>query len=1151
MVALSYLVSYAAAQGQCAVADKPAPQQRVYRVGVMAIRGIETALAEFDRTFGDYLSYAAGRQFDPPIAFETVPVNFGDIVDELSRMDFVFANPSVFSCIESEVGANSLVSQISQKNVNGNEFNLIQFGGVIFTKAENNGINSIEDIKGKRVVTAGITGLGSGQMQFRELQRAGVHHLQDPEQLLFTGNQGKVVRAVMDGLADVGYVRTDQLERSVDPNTGSLLDLSLIKIIGARDGLASDGEPFPFQSSTSLYPEWNVASLPTVSAEVARKVQSVLLALDEHAAIAPLLLACYESRNCTATECFDECFVDLDPMSFKHCDTTAELALLANDAMTNGKYSGWRPTMSYMELRNMQEEIRFINRDEDIDGVRCVRAVKIADAVVCPPEHFKKSEEDINSGCEDAGLDCFGYQCLCSPCVRAFDVDFSPVSDVKPLNQILRGCSKFQVCGIVEQASAITFRAVDNKARQDSTFWVNVIVGDESESFNMTRSSDSKVVAHDFTFNATSRRTGVVIIEVYADESQISESPFRLQVTERDCESDTGDTFRVADRFGECICGDNTIEIGDTCVPRYVLLPSIFVPVAAILAIALYLYVERKRKEADSVWQVKPEELVFQEPPKIIGRGTFGLVLLAEYRGTQVAVKRVLPPREKPSSKGSKIPTHGSADSQFDLEDLEGGTSAPDCDASAAPEIRERLQKYLGKSGHAAKQGSTRSGNLATRTTTMGKNFSSNLFDFGARPVALSRKATTSSIPSSDGDNLPDDFGMKTGHFHGKKFSLATGVQSVSIDGKRSSSRLKSNVYVQMQSEFIEEMRYLSKLRHPCITTVMGAIIAKNSEPMLVMEFMQLGSLYDLLHNDSMVLEGDLVLHVLQDIASGLRFLHSAAPKVIHGDLKSQNILVDSKFHAKVADFGLTQKNQSNRTGTPLWMAPELLRAETSNTAATDIYSFGIILYEVFSRKDPYEGENHMETLRNIADKNVNKRPPVPRNCPSASAKLMQKCWQGEVADRPNADEIDVALKSMDMGNVDPLALNLRHMRNSARTERTEDLLFQLFPRHIAEALRDGCKIEPESFDCVTVYFSDIVGYTNISSTLSPQKVSDLLDRLYTKFDNLCGIHNVFKVETVGRCLSFNSRMKRSSLGVFTHPLSSSPTLFLLQVMPT
>ena len=110
---------------------------------------------------------------------------------------------------------------------------------------------------------------------------------------------------------------------------------------------------------------------------------------------------------------------------------------------------------------------------------------------------------------------------------------------------------------------------------------------------------------------------------------------------------------------------------------------------------------------------------------------------------------------------------------------------------------------------------------------------------------------------------------------------------------------------------------------------------------MLVLEFMELGSLHDLLHNQTLVIEGELILPILRDVSQGMRFLHAADPRVLHGDLKAQNILIDSRFRAKVADFGLSQKNQIGGTGTPFWMAPELLRYESANTSKTDVFSFG------------------------------------------------------------------------------------------------------------------------------------------------------------------------------------------------------------------
>ena len=276
---------------------------------------------------------------------------------------------------------------------------------------------------------------------------------------------------------------------------------------------------------------------------------------------------------------------------------------------------------------------------------------------------------------------------------------------------------------------------------------------------------------------------------------------------------------------------------------------------------------------------------------------------------------------------------------------------------------------------------------------------------------------------------------------------------------------------------------------------------------MIVLEYMEHGSLYDILHNETMPIDGELLLPILRDIAQGVRFLHASEPQVIHGDLKSANILIDSKFRAKVADFGLSSKKNVGGTGTPFWMAPELLRAESGNTPATDVFSFGIILYEVYSRRDPYDGENPNDVLRLVADKEVRKRPPAPRNMCDKVKSLMDDCLEEEPDKRPTFEELDLRVKRIDAESV---------VAGTPTNTKSAVSLFDIFPRHIAEALRDGRSVEPEHRECVTIFFSDIVGFTDISSELDPRKVANMLDRLYSKFDALSSKHDIFKLETIG-----------------------------------
>ena len=171
-------------------------------------------------------------------------------------------------------------------------------------------------------------------------------------------------------------------------------------------------------------------------------------------------------------------------------------------------------------------------------------------------------------------------------------------------------------------------------------------------------------------------------------------------------------------------------------------------------------------------------------------------------------------------------------------------------------------------------------------------------------------------------------------------------------------------------------------------------------------------------------------------------------------------------------------------------------------------HSIGIILYEVYSRKSPYEGEDFRDVLRKVCNRRINKRPGIPPCMPQKMVDLMKKCWSHDVSFRPQAKDLDVTLMDLSPQEAEPVL-----EEDSRLKKNTKDMLYELFPKHIADALKRGDKVDPEQHDLVTVVFSDIVHFTDLSHELTPLKVSQMLDRLYIAFDKIAKKHRVFKVE--------------------------------------
>jgi len=213
---------------------------------------------------------------------------------------------------------------------------------------------------------------------------------------------------------------------------------------------------------------------------------------------------------------------------------------------------------------------------------------------------------------------------------------------------------------------------------------------------------------------------------------------------------------------------------------------------------------------------------------------------------------------------------------------------------------------------------------------------------------------------------------------------------------------------------FRDEVIMMSKLRHPHVLLFMGACI-QPPHLSIVTEWCENGTLYDYFHNKtSQELRFEELLEISKQIAIGMNYLHHK--NVLHRDLKSTNILIDKYKNAKVADFGLStilEKGKTTRdfVGTPNWMAPEVLRLE-EYTEKADVFSYGVIIWEMVTKKLPFENLNRREIAEIVGRKA--KREVIPPGTNPKVARLIRDCWIHLPKRRPDFSEIVDRIKNFD-----------------------------------------------------------------------------------------------------------------------------------------
>ena len=303
-----------------------------YTVAIHAVTALKAAYRDTHKVFGEYLTATAGQKFNPPIQFNVVSNYFAGLFDAIDNeeLDFFLTNQGIYSCIGTQVGATALATVVKDLSVRGRAFELDVYGGVIAVRADNDAINTIVDLRDKIIGAGAIVDLMGAQLEIYEMGRdGGMSYVNDPRQVSFTKYQVDVVRGVLSGRFDVGFLRTNQIEPTTDEN-GEPIDPDLFKIIDPKVYVMDNGDLFPFLHSTDIYPEWPLAALSNVPDDVQLAVQEALFDFEAHAMIGNMINGCLAANTTHMQNCY--ALNPQDLIANAPCDASQDIALLAAEA---------------------------------------------------------------------------------------------------------------------------------------------------------------------------------------------------------------------------------------------------------------------------------------------------------------------------------------------------------------------------------------------------------------------------------------------------------------------------------------------------------------------------------------------------------------------------------------------------------------------------------------------------------------------------------------------------------------------------------------------------------------------------------------------------------------------------------------------------
>ncbi|KAL4564414.1 hypothetical protein LXL04_028478 [Taraxacum kok-saghyz] len=209
-----------------------------------------------------------------------------------------------------------------------------------------------------------------------------------------------------------------------------------------------------------------------------------------------------------------------------------------------------------------------------------------------------------------------------------------------------------------------------------------------------------------------------------------------------------------------------------------------------------------------------------------------------------------------------------------------------------------------------------------------------------------------------------------------------------------------------MEQQFQQEVKMLARLKHPNIVRFIGGCY----KPMvwcIVTEYAKGGSVRQFLNRrQNRAVPLKLAVKQAVDVAKGMEYVHGLG--LIHRDLKSDNLLIANDRSIKIADFGVARievrtEGMTPEMGTYRWMAPEMIQ-HRSYTQKVDVYSFGIVLWELITGMLPYHNLTDVQAAFAVVNKGI--RPPVPDDCLPVLNEIMTRCWDGDPNVRPPFTEV-------------------------------------------------------------------------------------------------------------------------------------------------